>query len=265
MTTRLFDHMTEIGQRIVAAERVLVGLDYDGTLTPLVNDPARATLEPNRREVLRDLAARPGVAVAIISGRALDDVRDLVNLPGLIYAGNHGLDIAGPGLRFIDPAALATQDSLRKVADNLTARTSVIPGVWVEDKALTLSIHVRRAAPVDHGRVRRLVERAAAGSGFRVTPGNQVFEVRPRTPGAKGVALRWIRETLALPMTLYAGDDFTDEDAFRALPDGITIRVGRAVESCARYTVAGPDAMWSFLAWLHQALWSRRRMEVVPT
>src|SRR5258706_4856935 len=84
--------------------RLLLLLDFDGTLSPIVKNPRRASLPQATRRVLTDLARRPGVAVAIVSGRRIEDLRALVGLP-VIYAGNHGLRIEGPGFRFLAPGA----------------------------------------------------------------------------------------------------------------------------------------------------------------
>ena len=124
----------------------------------------------------------------------------------------------------------------------------------VESKVFTASIHFRRASESSLEEVHRTVQAALAPivDLFQVTQGLQVFEIRPRVNWHKGLAVRWIREALGQrdALSMYMGDDLTDEDAFRALPDGITIRVGRASGTCARYYIELQDSVQEFLQWL---------------
>ena len=244
--------------RLPDAPRILLGLDFDGTLAPLAAEPALAALPASTRATLQSLAARAQVSLAIVSGRSLADVRGRVDLSGIIYAGNHGLEIDGPTVRFVDVEAAATGSVLQQVASDLAERLAGIAGALIEDKSLTLSIHYRLVAPQEREAVYRAVQDAlaAASAMLFLTKGDMVYEVRPHLRWNKGAALRWIQQQLGIAETvvIYAGDDATDEDAFAALKDAITIKVGRKGETAARYVLSNPDDVGAFLAWIDQLL-----------
>src|SRR5262245_24530434 len=121
MGRRLFDALPEVGARLARAPHVLMCLDFDGTLSHIVADPATATLSPTLRAILQSLAARENISLAIISGRERTDLLERVGIPDVIYAGNHGLEISGPGFIFIEPTATAHRAALQELAANLTA------------------------------------------------------------------------------------------------------------------------------------------------
>jgi trehalose-phosphatase len=172
----------------------------------------------------------------------------------IIYAGNHGLEITGPGMHFIEPTAARRVEALEELSRQLQVRLRHIPGVEVESKVFTASIHFRRASRSSLDEVHKTVQDAVIPivSLFQVTQGLQVFEIRPRVNWHKGLAVRWIREALGRrdALAMYLGDDLTDEDAFRALPDGITISVGRTAGTCAGYYIEMQESVQEFLQWL---------------
>jgi trehalose-phosphatase len=178
----------------------------------------------------------------------------------IIYAGNHGLEITGPGLHFIEPAASERVDALEELTRHLQVRLRHIPGVEVESKVLTASIHFRRASVSSLGEVHKLVQDAVNPivSLFQVTQGLQIFEIRPRVNWHKGLAVGWIKEALGRPdaLSIYLGDDVSDEDAFAALRDDITISVGRVSGTCARYHLDLQESVQEFLVWLAGCLGS---------
>src|SRR5438309_1411484 len=120
MSTPLFAAQEEIGARVAQAAHVLLCLDFDGTLTPFKPDPRQCRLAPSLAEALRNLADRPDVSVAIISGRERADLQACIGIPGLIYAGNHGMEISGPGRLFVEPTAAAHGPELKELAAGLT-------------------------------------------------------------------------------------------------------------------------------------------------
>ena len=117
--------------------------DYDGTLTPIVGRPDEAVLSPEVRKILGALAEKPSFSVGIISGRPLTELKAMVGVEGIYYAGNHGLEIEGPGLKFVSPVAKAAQTVIKDLVRQLSAKLGGIEGVIVEDKGLSLSIHYR--------------------------------------------------------------------------------------------------------------------------
>lgn len=120
-------------QRLRASERCVVLLDYDGTLTPLVTDPTAAHLSPAMRQVLASLVHHPRYQVAIVSGRTLPDLRTRVTGLTRYLAGNHGLEMAGPGLVYCHPEAAQLQPQVQALAESLQHALATIPGAWVED------------------------------------------------------------------------------------------------------------------------------------
>jgi trehalose 6-phosphate phosphatase len=247
--------LTEIRGRLLDAPRLALFLDFDGTLAPIVDDPAEACLDERTREVLEALSHRDGILVAIVSGRSVSDLLVRVGLERAIYAGNHGLDIRGPGLRFTEPLAAASRELLAKLSEILARNLDGMTGVRVEYKGLSASVHYRLASPAAVREVERVVCEGVAPntSPFRQETGKRVLDILPRTDWNKGSAVRWIAsQSPGGPrLPLYLGDDGADEDAFRHLQDGITIHVGDPPgETCAQYYVADPAQVAIFLAWL---------------
>ncbi len=122
---------------------IFLFLDYDGTLTPIVESPDKAIIPRKTMEILRDLSKIPHCKVAIISGRALKDIKNKIGLEGIIYAGNHGLEIDGPKIKFKVPVSPGYMTILKKIKAILKKKLSKIRGIVIEDKGLTLSVHYR--------------------------------------------------------------------------------------------------------------------------
>lgn len=201
--------------------RLVLLLDFDGTLAPIVERPELAALPGPTRAALERLLAHPGVDVAIVSGRALADVRELARLPGIAYAGNHGMEIDGAGLRRVHLEAAAARPHLETLVATLGPELAAVRGALLEDKGLTLTVHHRLVERSQVPRVRHLVLAAAAPlPGLRVTEGKEVLEVRPAVEWDKGRAVEFLLDSLDPPPgapVIYLGDDTTDEDAFRAV------------------------------------------------
>ncbi|MCW2244602.1 trehalose 6-phosphate phosphatase [Azospirillum fermentarium] len=238
--------------------RPAVFLDYDGTLTPIVSRPELAVLAPAMRAAVQRLAAL--CPVAVVSGRDLDDVRARVGLPGLVYAGSHGFDIAGPGLRH--RVGEEWRPALAAAAAALEPALAGVGGVLVESKGFAIAVHTRQVAPADKPAVAAAVRRAAADAALRVTGGKEIAEIRPPVPWDKGRAVRHLLEVGGLDgaVPLFVGDDDTDEDGFRAVAAlaGAGIRVGDAgAATAARWVLPDPAAVGVFLerlaAWLETA------------
>lgn len=234
----LFQSWESFSADIRSASHVLLLSDYDGTLTPIVSRPDEALLSPEVREKLRTLAGKPAFSVGIISGRSLSEARAMVGIEEIYYAGNHGLEIEGPGLKFISRAAVAAQTTIKDLVRQLSARLGGIKGVIIEDKGLSLSVHYRLVSSSEESQVAEIVHQITSpllGEGkIRVTSGKKVWEVRPPIDWHKGKAVEAITEKikallkLEQPVTIYMGDDTTDEDAFMILhrPQGWSIFVG---------------------------------------
>ncbi|MDE3156139.1 MAG: trehalose-phosphatase [Acidobacteriota bacterium] len=217
----------------LAGRRPAVFLDYDGTLTGIVDRPEDAHLSSPMRQTIAALASR--CPVAVISGRDRRDVAARVGLPELIYAGSHGFDIAGPhGTEIQYEAGGGFTATIERAARELRYRLLGIDGVIVESKRYSVAVHYRLVAPGDRPQLVQVVEEVlAAHPDLRQTDGKMVFELRPALDWDKGRALEWLLRALGLDgpdvVPIYLGDDSTDEDAFRALAGrGIGILVADA-------------------------------------
>ena len=206
------------------------------------------------RAVLSSLLGKPRLTLIIVSGRSAADIASRIGLPELIYAGNHGLEIQAPGLAFVEPTAAALTDRLQELTRRARELLAEIPGVIVEPKGLTTSVHFRNVAPEQWDRVAQIVSHVVAtDDDFVLTSGHRIWEVRPRAPWHKGHAVHWVMRQLGDQgrwLVFFLGDDCTDEDAFASLPEGVTVRVGDPSPTNARYRLADPAEVERFLTWL---------------
>jgi trehalose-phosphatase len=245
--------ISEVQDAVLAAAAKLLVVDFDGTLAQIVDRPELATLNPQTRKPLGRLARRPDFVVAICSGRTIEDIRERAGIDNVIYCGNHGFEIQGRGLEFLGPHAEGTKTGLAAIALELGASVGTIDGVQIEEKGLSIAVHYRRAKRGDVEVIRESVRRIIQPHpGFKMTLGKMVFEVGPRVDWNKGKAATWIRSHTGSDQTLpiVLGDDVTDEDMFVELSDGVTIRVGLAGRSRAKYRLRDPGEVALFLAWL---------------
>ena len=247
----LFDRWGEV-ERALAPGALLL-LDYDGTLTPIVERPELAILSPNMKELLKGVSRH--YTLGIISGRSLADVKGLVGLEGLYYAGNHGFEISGPRVELVKPEAERVRPILVKLCEELREKLDNIKGAIVEDKGSTVSVHYRLVAEDEFEHLENIFGKAVGphiDSGVvKVTHGKKVFEVRPNVEWGKGKAVLWISGVVDPKGELkpiYVGDDRTDEDAFSALKEkGITVLVSEGpIESNAKYFVKNVDEVKTF-------------------
>lgn len=237
----------------LGAREAALLLDYDGTLTPIVDHPGQALLDDTVRECLRRLARK--WTVAVISGRERAELADLVGLQGLYYAGSHGFEISGPGgLLMAHPDGRRAEPELRAAAAELERELAGIEGSLVEDKRYAVAVHYRLVADAEVPAVEAAVDEALNNHpGLLRTGGKKVFELRPAQDWHKGRAVLWLLQALGLEisraMPIYIGDDETDEDAFAALADrGVGIRVsGQPCETRALLRLASPSAVAELL------------------
>jgi trehalose-phosphatase len=248
----LADHMDGLAERIRRRRPVLF-LDFDGTLAGIVDRPELASIEASTRAAVMRLSQL--CPLAVISGRDLDDVRQRVRVDGIVYAGSHGFDIAGPGgITFQHPQGMAALPALDAAEASLSERLQGVTGVLVERKRFSVATHYRLAADADLGRIEAAVDAVlAASEGLRKGHGKKVFEIQPDIDWDKGAAVRWLLHALDLEgadvLPIHVGDDVTDEDAFRALQrDGIGIAVlDHPRATAAHYWVSDPGQVRELL------------------
>ena len=212
--------------------------DFDGTLSEIAEIPSGAVLDPEAERALRRLCARPRISLAIISGRSVDDAAARVGLP-LVYAGDHGIEIHAPDFDFIHPEADSIRKRLPELANHLRLATRDMPGVLVEVKRFSASVHYRQAPPDSLPAVRSAITPCLDDSMFEIRHGDCVLEVRPRLNWGKGEAVAWLLSRAGgnPEQAICIGDDQTDEDMFRRLPEATTIRVSsdEGEPTAARY------------------------------
>jgi len=244
----LFKIWPEFIKSIKTASHILLLCDYDGTLTPIVGRPEDAVLSAGVRQKLKALAQRPEYSVGVISGRRLAEVKSLVAIEGIYYSGNHGMEIEGPGLKYVTPEARKARAVMEEMEAQLSGALENIAGVIVTNKGYSVSVHYRLVKPDKEDAIADAVKRITAPhiekGEVRVYPMKKVWEIRPPVDWDKGKAVEFIgrniKARLKLPqlMTVYLGDDTTDEDAFKILqrPDGWSIFVcGEKMLSAAGY------------------------------
>jgi trehalose 6-phosphate phosphatase len=258
MSQRLDGVFSELAPRIERATAILLCVGFDGALAPIDERPDEVRLAHRVRESLRALAQLDRVNLAVFSGRERDDLAHLVDLPRVILVGNHGLQIAGPGLLFVEPTAAQFGDQIQQLSSDLAERLREIPGVIVENKGLTVTVHIRTTPQPLHEQVRKIVHSALANAShpFLLREGRMTYDIRPRAYWNKGHAVVWLRDQIDGEglLTIYIGSDNTDEDAFTAIGDAITIKVGDPTTTAAKYYVDGPKAVHEFLHWLVEEL-----------
>ena len=246
--------------RLARTPRLLVVCDYDGTLSPIVADPARAVPRPESIRALRSLAALPDTTAGVISGRALRDLATLSGLAapsgpaapsglpaGVHLIGSHGAEIDAGFAHALDADARKLRRRLEAGLGKLVGRT---PGVLLETKPASIAVHVRRAEPAAGESVLDAVRAGPARwAGVHVTEGKAVIELAV-VETDKGEALDLLRRQADATAALFAGDDVTDEKAFARLagPDlGVKVGLG---ESLAEYSVPDTGDVAVLLAYL---------------
>lgn len=230
----------------LAGRQPAVFLDYDGTLTPIVDRPQDAVISEPMREAVRGLAQR--CTVCVVSGRDRPVVQALMGIDDLVVAGSHGFDIWSPDQGEMEhDAGSGFEELLDGINARLSDEVDPIEGAAVEPKKASVAVHYRLVAEDAKPEIRRIVETILAEhpDDLKVTPGKMVFEIQPKLDWDKGKAVLHLIEALQLDgddiVPLYLGDDVTDEDAFAALADrGIGIFVGDAddLEGADRPTAA---------------------------
>jgi len=233
-------------------EPTLCAFDFDGTLSPIVSDPARARMRQKVRALLVLLASR--YPCIVISGRARADLLDkLCGVKVTRVIGNHGAE-----------TERTRQKSRRRVRQwklSLERALHGIPGLWIEDKGISISVHYRQCSEKMEAR-RSILKVARTLHHVRIFGGKQVVNlVEARAPN-KGDALSAEQKRLACKWVLYVGDDVTDEDAF-ALPDNmVSVRVGRKHTSHARYYLRTQSEIARLLELLCSLRPSRKRIRL---
>lgn len=257
----------ELGRRL-ARSPLVVALDIDGTLAPLAATPGAAVVPQETLVILTALAERRDVHVVFVTGRAAPDGRRLADVPNSWVIGNHGMESIDPaGTVQVNLVVEPYAPRIARAFATLRDRIGTVPGVILEDKLWTLSVHYRLADHAEVPAIERVVREIAAAEDVRLTEGKEIFELRPPVDINKGTATAALAAQLgvrsedgsAVGAVFYAGDDRTDEDAFRLLRErageAVTVHVGSslteaATPTAAEFLVADPAEMLRLLEWL---------------
>jgi len=253
----VFYHWDEFEKKL-SNKYIMLFLDYDGTISPIAGTPDKAVISRKTRQLLKKLSVHPRRKVAIISGRALKDIQNKIGLKSVIYAGNHGLEIEGPKVKFRHRPAPEYRAIIRNIDNGLKRELRGIKGVLIENKAICLSLHYRLARIKDVPRIKAIFKAVTlpyvVSEKVKISAGKKMLEVRPPVSWNKGSVAMWLlaRQRVFLRgksiTPIYIGDDLTDEDAFRALAkSGITVFVGKSGLSGAKYYLKNTGEVIKFL------------------
>jgi len=248
----------KIIQRRLAGKRLFILTDFDGTIVPIAKTPDQAVLPEATRVLLRDLAEHPQCTVAVVSGRALKDLKKRIRIKKVIYVGNHGLEMEGPYIRARERVTPRQKALIQKMYRFFARRLKHIPGIVIQNKILTLSIHYRLIQACRQREVREIVREICLmplwQGQIQLRKGKKVYEILPATGWNKGKAVMWL---LAQPFfstkggvrvfPVYLGDDVTDEDVFVLLKKiGLTVFVGESNRFSSEYYAKTPEETVEF-------------------
>lgn len=261
------DELQEVCNQMCRAHRhgssLALLFDYDGTLTPIVEHPSLAVLDPATRQLLARLASRARVFVGILSGRGLDDLKSLVQIPGVCLSGTGGLELELRGARIVHPHADRMASVMARLAARLEDQLATYAGAWLEKKRLGLTVHYRQLADRLLGSFETAVTevtRDFAGE-VRIVQGPKALEITPARGWNKGTAVRLILADLGAPsdVLFYAGDGANDAEAMEevAAMGGITVGIGDAAPRGVTWRVPSQASLVAFLAQLDACLEQR--------
>jgi trehalose 6-phosphate phosphatase len=256
MAVPLVADWDRIATQIQFSRRVAVFLDFDGTLVNIARLPDQVHLTPSTRRVLQRLARHPRVTLVVISGRRRAELLRYIGLRRIRYFGLYGWERGGP-----PPLPVSALMALRRARMQLSIHLASIPGLWIEDKHLTLSVHFLGVSPALQLRARRKLRSLLVPfqKTLHLIENLRDAEVVPRCISGKGIAVQQFlaRPALCHALPFYFGDDLSDEPAFEALCKGISIRVGAPRPTRARYSIRGPAEVAFVLSRIETALKSR--------
>lgn len=246
----------EIAARLRRSRQCALFLDFDGTLVRFERRPANVRLPLRTHRILERLAHNHHFTIGIVSGRRIKDLQALIDVPGIRHFGLHGAEQVGKKTEVSKLARRALATAKRQARLRLAA----LPGIWIEDKNYSFAVHYRGAAPATIAAASEMLLQLLAPlrHSLHVLNGAKVWEVLPCDIRGKGAVVAALRRQLpAATPCIYIGDDDTDELAFVALADQITVRVGRKRGTHARFYVQNPPGVLAFLLRLEKVLVQR--------
>jgi len=259
------DALLRLGAAHSAGRGLAILLDYDGTLVPIADHPRLATLPPDSRDLLASLASLPRVILGIVSGRPLDELRAMVGLAGLLYAGTNGAEREWNGMRLVPGESKASRALCENVTGELTRVLPLAPGAWLERKPAGLTLHYRQAEGNRADRLRQaaLAKLAAFAGRIDVAQGPLAIEINLHPRFTKGGIVDWVcRQVAPDHLPFFAGDAANDSDALAAVRKlrGVSVGVGPHAPGTAELSVESPAALVEIL----HRLWRLLRITANP-
>jgi trehalose-phosphatase len=235
-------------------------LDFDGTLTPIVDHPNKAILSLKTKKLLTKLDRKEGFCLAIVSGRKLEEIKNKIGIPNLIYAGNHGLEGEIFNKKYSFNPTPETKTYLMQILEDLKKIVSKFQGAFIEDKKMVISFHYRlvnmKQIPELKLLIKKLLKPYENSGLVSALINKKVYEIRPKSDWDKGYFSKLIikeieKRTKAKAVVFYIGDDLTDEDAFQKLNNEITVRVGKKSGTQAKFYLKNTKETFRFLEWIY--------------
>ena len=255
----MLDQITRAIANRPPGTRLVFLSDYDGTLADFHPDPTIPRPTPETSALLCRIADRPDISLGIVSGRRVADLRTRTQLPSRVYlAGLHGMEIEVGTRCWRHPDLDASRDYVRALREHLEEVRSEVPGLLLEDKEVSVAIHVRTVDPEHRDDALELADACAmhwtAKGQLRRLGGKMVSEYLPNIACHKGDATNWIAADVAErcraePWVVFVGDDVTDEDAFKAIEQGFGVLVGSRT-TAAQYKLDSTKDVDTLLEWL---------------
>lgn len=258
--TYVFGHENEFIENLQQANKILLCLDFDGTLVSFKNDPNDVKIPPHIQSLIEQFRSKKKYDVVIITGRTLKDIKDKISIGGINIAAVHGLHIEfSDGNQVVVDQAKSITSELNKIKKETDEVFANEKGVHVEDKKYTIAFHYRMASKENATSFKeqfiQIAKKYDTEDSIQILKGDKVIEVRP-LGWNKGSAVHYLLQNIPHESSfypLYIGDDTTDEDAFQYIDDmGLTIFVKNdsRLETHASYYVNDPEEVVSFLRYL---------------
>jgi len=259
----VFDNLSEILGKIKSHEKVLLCMDHDGTIAEVITTLIASRITKSMRNTLHSLSQNTRIHLAIISGRTIDNLREVVNIKSdnIFYAGNHGFEIEGAGINytFNDKDAL---EKIRVITEEMDKKFSNVDGLVFEKKIFTTSFIWSAVTPEKQESIRNeILEALQKYKDIRIVEGKKLFNIRPDVNINKGIAINIIgnhfykngwRKHITV---IYIGDDNSDEDAFKILEDkdiGIVVNEIPPEDTNAGYYLKSVKEVEDFLKWVSE-------------
>lgn len=249
MNENLHDALEWVVAQYSHGTRLVLLFDYDGTLVEFADTPSHAFLSQATSHALEALALKPGVTVGVISGRELEDLKQMVRLPGIFYAGTSGLEVELQGQTITHPLVAHSVPMLTAIAEALEAMLVQFSGAWLERKRFGLTVHYRqldpKVVPLLHGEVDAVL--SCWADRLHVVTGAKAVDITPNVGWTKGTAVEFLLERLnpEACLVVYAGDEANDVEALWrvGIHGGIAIGVGESPPSTAQYKLTDVRAV----------------------